>query len=1190
MTSVLDATTERPSAAPGVRILDPKTWPPTWPLSVLVLGFPVWWALGISDMLPVVVAVPMARQLMRKRTVRTPPGFAIWLVFIACVVASGVLLRVDAPYAIPGGAASRPMVFVYRLAWYLAITVVVLWVANLDRSEMPTKRLYRLIGWLFVYTAFGGLLGVLAPNFQFSSLMEVALPAGIAKNGFIKPLIHPAAATVSTILGDATPRPTAPFAFSNSWGANISITLPFFIAGWMARDARWRRAIAPVILLVAIIPVVFSLNRGLWASLGLVLAFVLVRIALSGRPVVLFLSGVAVVLAAVVFVASPLSTLVSERINAPHSNERRGQLLDLTVQSTAEGSPILGFGSTRAVKGSFASIAGGATTECPACRVPPLGTQGQIWLVIFSQGFLGMAAFLAFYLRQGLEYWRCPTTAELVGMCGLLFFAAQLLVYDTLGMPMYVLMVGIGLMWRERLADDYRTERGSTVAQLKSTVSGHRRMLASFALVGGIIGFGMAWTKPPSFVANAPVLLAPSPVHLTTDIENTEGPEDITIDTEAAMVFSERAIETTREKLGLPEDEDIRSKISVTAPEKSRVLEIRVTDADRERAAQIADSLAESYLAVRGEYLQLRREQVTRGLEQQLGGVTEASPDQLAANLAAASGLPADELLRSVDSVLLSPTKAGDPLRPALTKRAGLVARDSDRLGCPDGTGRRAGAHLGDERAAPRPGWNPGWRTRVVEPPPTYVRPMSTTGANGTIDALVETVERLWPDAASVRVTSRNSIAVPTTTTRRELAVVPDAASARLLIPADRRGAARSMLRFSASLRPREVVQRIGVAAGLRVIGTRLLSDRIEILGGSGDDIESHLATVLGRPVTVSLGIGPARANRKPVLGVFDAHGRPVAFVKVGDSRVATGHVTGEADNLRTIATASLPHVIVPRILHEEDWHDMHLLVMSALPTRARTGGIDLRHPPVEVIDDLFTAFDEGRSSLAETPIWNQMLLAADDIRDEELRATYCAGLVRTLDELGGEVVPVGAWHGDFAPWNLSRVRDRVAVWDWERFTTGSPAGLDLAHWVVNIHTRDAGFESSIVRDCMAIAGGIGEPRHWLGRASSETYLASLSLRYLLAAQDDGGDVLTDRALAALRAFVDVASDARMKHGSTMTPHPHPPPHHHHHHHHHHREGVHSCRRCVVSPASPRIGSPTASPTAPVSWRPDGVG
>ena len=380
------------------------------------------------------MAVPMARQLMRKRTVRTPPGFSIWLVFIVCVVASGFLLRIDAPYAIPGGASTRPMVFAYRLAWYLAITVVVLWVANLDRSDLPSKRLYRLIGWLFVFTALGGVLGVFAPNFEFKSLMEIILPAGTGQER-----IH------------QTPDPSRrrddhrrPWAIripdpprrsrSRTPGVRTSRSRcrSSSQAGWHAPPAGGERS-ARCSSSTATIPIVFSLNRGQWASLGLVLAFMLVRMALSGRPVVLFLSGVAVVLAAVVFIASPLSTLVTERLDNPHSNARRGQLLDLTVQSTAEGSPILGFGSTRAVKGSFASIAGGATTECPSCRVPPFGTQGQIWLVIFAQGFIGTAVFLAFWLRQGLEYWRCPTTAELVGVCCLLFFASEFPVYDTPG-------------------------------------------------------------------------------------------------------------------------------------------------------------------------------------------------------------------------------------------------------------------------------------------------------------------------------------------------------------------------------------------------------------------------------------------------------------------------------------------------------------------------------------------------------------------------------------------------------------------------------------------------------------------------------------------------------------------------------------------------------------------------------------
>ncbi|HEY5032196.1 MAG TPA: hypothetical protein VIJ54_06960, partial [Actinomycetes bacterium] len=42
--------------------------------------------------------------------------------------------------------------------------------------------------------------------------------------------------------------------------------------------------------------------------------------------------------------------------------------------------------------------------------------------------------------------------------------------------------------------------------------------------------------------------------------------------------------------------------------------------------------------------------------------------------------------------------------------------------------------------------------------------------------------------------------------------------------------------------------------------------------------------------------------------------------------------------------------------------------------------------------------------------------------------------------------LPAGAWHGDWNPGNCAVVRDRVLVWDWERYETGVPAGFDALH------------------------------------------------------------------------------------------------------------------------------------------------
>ena len=53
--------------------------------------------------------------------------------------------------------------------------------------------------------------------------------------------------------------------------------------------------------------------------------------------------------------------------------------------------------------------------------------------MIFSQGFVGVAFFLFFFLISFFRSWRCRTTPEVVATCVLLFFGLQMFVYDTLG-------------------------------------------------------------------------------------------------------------------------------------------------------------------------------------------------------------------------------------------------------------------------------------------------------------------------------------------------------------------------------------------------------------------------------------------------------------------------------------------------------------------------------------------------------------------------------------------------------------------------------------------------------------------------------------------------------------------------------------------------------------------------------------
>ncbi len=172
------------------------------------------------------------------------------------------------------------------------------------------------------------------------------------------------------------------------------------------------------------------------------------------------------------------------------------------------------------------------------------------------------------------------------------------------------------------------------------------------------------------------------------------------------------------------------------------------------------------------------------------------------------------------------------------------------------------------------------------------------------------------------------------------------------------------------------------------------------------ETIAAHLADVLGMPVRVAVRVRPARrANRKPVLEVRRAGGpgRPIAFVKIGDTAATAALVRHESATLRMLAAVPLRVVSPPPVLHHGTWHGMEVLVLGALPVRRAL-------PPGH------------RAGPA-------LLRAA----------------IREIGALGG---PGGwAWHGDLTPWNLAPgPGGRLLVWDWERFGTGVPPGFDALH------------------------------------------------------------------------------------------------------------------------------------------------
>ncbi len=446
-----DAFAPRPvrTAQPGPRYLKPG-----WPLSVLYLGFPLWWALGLAQVIFFAMAAAMAVILCRQGSVRVPRGFALWLLFLVWMLAGVFLIKATAPGTVPGGGLGRLVNFAVWAGWYLAITIAMVYVANTAR-EVSTQRIVRLLAWMFVVTTSFGVLAVLAPTLEFQSPMELLLPRRLVSTNFVHTLVHPSLASSSDFLGYVQPRPTAPFPYSNAWGNNLALYLPFFVLAWFGRDAGWRRRVAPLVLVVAVVPVTFSLNRGLWISLAVAAGYAAVRLAVNGRARALQVLVATVLVGGIVFVSSPLYDTLVLRVETPHSNDRRAGTAETVVATTAAGSPLVGYGTTRTMHGSFNSLAGGETASCHQCAAPPLGTQGFMWRLVLTTGFVGTVLCLSFFAHQFLRRARGPAPLDIATCTVLLIAVLCFFVYDSLGSALFTTLIAVGLMAR---ADDDASE------------------------------------------------------------------------------------------------------------------------------------------------------------------------------------------------------------------------------------------------------------------------------------------------------------------------------------------------------------------------------------------------------------------------------------------------------------------------------------------------------------------------------------------------------------------------------------------------------------------------------------------------------------------------------------------------------------------------------------------------------------
>jgi len=448
----LDGPSPHAGAAPSARHARARRWSVAWPLAGLLLGYPVWWAMGIAPLVWTFFAIPMCVQMYRRRPIRLPPMFWIWGLFLALVAISAVMINAKAPGTIPvNSGGGNYIAYGLRLLNYLSVTVVMVYIGNLTEAELPRMRLIRWLGIVFVVTVIGGLAGTVFPHFGYDSPIKRFVPATLQGIDFVQQFTHIATAQVQATLG--FPRPSAPFEYANAWGNNYSMLLVWFVIGWLLYASNRRRLAALAIGAVSVIPLVYSQNRGVWLGLALGVLYVAVRLALMRRFGVLLAMGLAVAVAGVLVVATPLQQVVTNRLGASHnSNDLRGSL-SVTALSVGAHSPIIGYGSTRSTIGSNKSLTIGKSPGCPKCGNRVIGSTGQLWLLLVAQGYVGALLYLLFLFQGVVRYWRDNSAVGIGGTLVLLLGLYYSLLYTSVVSPLAITLMGLSLLWRN---DDAR--------------------------------------------------------------------------------------------------------------------------------------------------------------------------------------------------------------------------------------------------------------------------------------------------------------------------------------------------------------------------------------------------------------------------------------------------------------------------------------------------------------------------------------------------------------------------------------------------------------------------------------------------------------------------------------------------------------------------------------------------------------
>jgi polysaccharide biosynthesis protein PslJ len=404
---------------------------PAWPLLVLFPLLPVWWALGVSGVTLSLCTLPLLVALILRRRILVPRGFGLYLLFLLWCAFSAAELVTPRQWVSAG----------YRGSMYLAAGLLFLYILNAPRDRLLPDRAMRILGAFFIVIAVGGVAGMLIPTASFTTPAKALTPTALLSDPFIQALVSASTSTGKAFAAYPIFRPKAPFIYTNEWGAAYAMTLPFALYVLTRARTRVGRDLMALTLVLSVLPLAFSLNRGAWLSASVGVLYAVLRLARSRNAQVLRVVAAVALLVGIVVVVTPVDEIVITRLANGYGDAHREQLYTDSIALVRE-SPIIGHGAPVLVEGDVSA-----------------GTHGQLWTIVVSQGIPGLLFFTGWLLWA---WWKASrrsppghpgdTTVRFWCEVALVVALAQMPYYDLLPWGLSIAMVAAALAWREQLA------------------------------------------------------------------------------------------------------------------------------------------------------------------------------------------------------------------------------------------------------------------------------------------------------------------------------------------------------------------------------------------------------------------------------------------------------------------------------------------------------------------------------------------------------------------------------------------------------------------------------------------------------------------------------------------------------------------------------------------------------------------